>query len=384
MHTRSFLRALIVAVVSLTTVNGRGPALLASAPTKDASIAWRHHVGPSIKGSAAVSEDGLVYIASTGGIVHALDRKGTSRWRFDTGFGIVTDISVGNKGAVYVSAGALHALNPDGSLLWRIPSTTHDVSSAAIGVDGTLYFTRDLNLCAATPEGQILWESRIVGTSVMSPVVGNDGTIYVGGYRQGSTISRVYAFTAAGDLKYQFEAETTFRGSPAIDDHGILYIVGLPSTLYAISPNGQLKWTFKADGVLPATPVIGEDHVIYVGSMDGLLYAINWDGSLKWKFRASRPILGSPVVDSDGTVSFASGNKFCSVSPSGELKSELRVTPGWRGGEAPIITPDGIIYLGGIDGFLYALQGFTGPPASGWPMKRHDERGTARQREQAR
>lgn len=384
MHKPPSLLAFIEAIVFVTLVAGRGPALMASATIKDVSIAWRHHVGRSIKGSAAVTEDGLVYVASTAGIVHALDRKGTSRWRFDTGFGIISDIAIGNKGIAYVSAGALYALNPDGSLLWRIPSETHDVSSAAVGLDGTLYFSRDLNLCAATPEGEILWESRTVGTSVMSPVVGNDGTIYVAGYKQGSTISRVYAFTAAGNLKYQVEAETIFRSSPAIDHDGVLYIVGLPSTLYAISPNGQLKWTFKGEGVLTATPVIGEDHVIYVGSKEGLLYAINSDGSVKWKFRAPAAILGSAVINSDGVVSFASGNKFCSVSPGGDLKSELQITSSWRGGEAPVIAADGTIYLGGIDGFLYVLRGFTGPAASGWPMKRHDERGTARQREQAR
>lgn len=362
-----------------------GP-VLASNHTDDVeTIIWRHGVGRQIKSAAAIGPAGSVYVGSIDGVVCALNGDGSEKWCFDTKASVAGDIAVDDAGSIFVAARNLYALSPKGTLRWKIPSKNGAVSSVALGSDGIIYVSIDADLCAVTSEGVIKWKVPVLGRSpLLGPVVGPDGTIYVDGYIGGSTISRVDAFTPEGVLKHRFEIRTIFTSSPAVDHDGTLYIVGSPSsTLYALSADGRLKWTFKK-GILPDTPVIAEDHTIYVGSLDGFLYAINPDGTLKWKYRGPGAILRSPVIDADGVISFASGNKFCSLHPNGALKAEFEISPTWRAGAAPIIAGNGVIYIGGTDGVFYALRGLVGPAASGWPMKRHDERGTARQRELAR
>jgi outer membrane protein assembly factor BamB len=342
-------------------------------------------MGREIKGSAAVGPDGSVYVGTIDGVVCALNSDGTEKWRFDAKASVAGDIAIDDAGSIFVAARNLYALNPEGTLRWKIPSKNGAVSSVALGSDGVIYVSIDADLCAVTSDGVIKWKVPVLGRSpLLGPVVGADGTIYVDGYKRASTISRVDAFTPEGILKYRVEVRGILTSSPAVDHDGTLYIVGSPSsTLYALSPEGQLKWTFKK-GILPDTPVIGADHTIYIGCLDGFFYAINPDGTLKWTYRGPGPILRSPVIDTDGVISFASGGKFCRLHPNGVLKAETEIAPKWRAAAAPVIASNGVIYVGGMDGFFYAIRGLVGPAASGWPMKRHDEKGTARQRELAR
>ena len=360
--------------------------LLASNQAGDAeAILWRYQIGREVKSSAAVGPDGSVYVGSVDGVVCALNNDGTEKWRFDAKASVAGDIAVDDAGSIFVAARNLYALSPKGTLRWKIPSKNGAVSSVALGSDGMIYVSIDADLCAVTSDGVIKWKVPVLGRSpLLGPVVGADGTIYVDGYIGGSTISRVDAFTPEGVLKHRFEVRTIFTSSPAVDHDGTLYIMGSPaSTLYALSADGRLKWTLEK-GVLPDTPVIAEDHTIYIGSLDGFLYAINPDGALKWTYRGPGAILRSPVIDADGVISFASGGKFCRLQPNGVLKDEFEFAPKWRAAAAPIIASNGVVYIGGMDGFFYSLRGLAGPAPSGWPMKRHDERGTARQRALAR
>ena len=106
----------------------------------------------------------------------------------------------------------------------------------------------------------------------------------------------------------------------------------LGSSLKAIDPtSGITKWTFQVESELSDSsgPAIAPDGTVIVEFEDEYVYALNpADGSIKWKFFAPkengswRGFTDSPVVDTDGTVY--------------------------------------ISYIGGTDGFIYALDGATG------------------------
>jgi outer membrane protein assembly factor BamB len=77
---------------------------------------------------------------------------------------------------------------------------------------------------------------------------------------------------------------------------------------------------------------------VYVGSGDHCLYAINPEGTLKWTCKTG------DWVDS-----------------------------------SPAIGPDGTVYVGSEDGYLYAIYTNNGGLAdSSWPMFRHDEKHSGR------
>ena len=71
--------------------------------------------------------------------------------------------------------------------------------------------------------------------------------------------------------------------------------------------------------------------------MDSCLYAINPDGSLKWRYQTGYRVNSSPAVATDGTV-----------------------------------------YVGSLNGCLYAIHGDSPLANSAWPKFRHDNQNTGR------
>ena len=347
----------------------------------DQQIVWKFKTGHEIFGTIGIGSDNSVYVGSVDGFVYCLDSKGWEKWRFDTKSSIDTDIAVDNQSCVYVGARDFYAINPQGKLRWKFSSRTGATSAAAIGNDGTVYVSIDDNLCAIAPNGELKWKQPILGRAPsLSPIIGADGNIYVDSHKSGSAMGRLDIFRQNGDLQGRFEIRGIFGGSPAADVDGNVYVVlsvGDSPGLYSVDKHGKANWSFNRRQLKDA-PVIGPDRTVYIGSLDGFLYAVNPDGTMRWQFKATAGILCSPVIGGDGCINFASGNKICTVSPNGKLKSEFEISPKWRCGAAPVIDHSGTMFVGSIDGLLYALTGFAPPPQTGWPMKRHDAQGTAR------
>ncbi len=150
-----------------------------------------------------------------------------------------------------------------------------------------------------------------------------------------------------------------------------------------------LLWEFATDGT-PGSPVIASDGTIYlpVGRIGtdttGYLYAINPDGTQKW--RALLNILPSetrPAVASDGTI-YVHGNGLEGTSSVEKLQA-IRSSDGsvlWTflfndGGttatserqSSPVVASDGVIYVGSLDGNLYAIN--SGGTTGGTKRWRH-------------
>jgi outer membrane protein assembly factor BamB len=129
---------------------------------------------------------------------------------------------------------------------------------------------------------------------------------------------------AVGTVAVNPEWIYTGSGSPngsfaVIDQEGTIYYQGADTGLYAVKSDGTLKWkaTNKNHGFVP--PVIGPDGRLYVGDFQDWFYCLD-------------PLDGHEIWSID-FGSYASG--FVN---------------------APIITPDGIIYISSWDGNLYALN----------------------------
>ena len=141
--------------------------------------------------------------------------------------------------------------------------------------------------------------------------------------------------------------------APAIDTNGIIYSEG-GSNLYAINPNGTQKWAF-ATGLTNTSPAIDANGIIYTGG-GGTLYAINPNGTQKWNFATGAGGIYTPAVGADGTIYAGSYNvggfssNLHSISPIGVQNWTFAT-----GGGAPIIAPDGTIYVGGGSN-LYAIN----------------------------
>jgi outer membrane protein assembly factor BamB len=135
-----------------------------------------------------------------------------------------------------------------------------------------------------------------------------------------------------------------------------------------------LYWAFPANDAITASPSIGHNGTIYVGAGgyyqgggDSALYAINPDGSLKWLFKAdsgSAPgqaagIFSSVAVADDGTLYVGSldGYMYALEDSVTYAKLRWRTNPGdWPFYASPIVGDGGIVYAGCLNFRFYAFN----------------------------
>ena len=107
-------------------------------------VKWSYTVGEEIKnGTAAIADDGTIYIGSYDDKVHAINPDGTEKWTFTTAGNIRNSPSIGSDGTIYIGSDDdnLYALNPvDGTEKWHFDTGGNvNLTTNAIGSDGTIY-----------------------------------------------------------------------------------------------------------------------------------------------------------------------------------------------------------------------------------------------------
>jgi parallel beta-helix repeat protein len=210
-----------------------------------------------------------------------------------------------------------------------------------------------------------LWNYTTGGSiSSYCPVIGSDGTIYIG-----SSDNKLYALNVDGTVKWTYTLIYILIGAHvkalSIGADGTIYATTSDSDnrLYALNPDGTLRWAYKTPGNNIGTPTVAADGTIYFGCTDGNLYALYNNGTVKWTYKAGPTVYctgGGPVIGSDGTIYFESGEEYNNygrlhaLNPDGTLKWKYTIGGNLQG--SPTISPDGTIYVGGIDGTFYAFN----------------------------
>jgi outer membrane protein assembly factor BamB len=164
--------------------------------------------------------------------------------------------------------------------------------------------------------------------------------------------------------------------SISIASNGTLYLGSNDGYVYALSPtnpaNNHVIWKKRVINVaqypdtsqLYTTPVISSDGTIYIGSNEGYLYALNPDSTIKWSYYAGHPLQSSPIIDnSNNTIYFGAGYSVYAIGDA-----EYRGYPKWlspfntngRVYSSPAIGYTGKLYFGSDDGYVYAVDKFTG------------------------
>jgi outer membrane protein assembly factor BamB len=176
-----------------------------------------------------------------------------------------------------------------------------------------------------------------------------------------------------------------YGGSPILDsptiEEGRLYIAGVGDVVYALNaPDGSLIWRHE-QSLEPVrasplklygtpSPALTEDMVLY-GAHDGTLVALSRDnGNRLWQRKIGEgrypDILGQPVFrDGDAIVAGFS-------EPLMSLDLETRNIR-WRvaaGGVQAAVIEGRVVYHGGTDGKLRAIDAVTGNVNWTWEAKR--------------
>ena len=319
-------------------------------PTRLGGVKWAFKTGGPIVTSPAIA-DGVVYIASLDGHLHAVDQEtGTEKWKFKSRMPIASSPAVAG-GLVYFvsSSGALAAIDSAAGTPKWVFATEYERKFEA------------KNLHGYPSAAQTIPDAWDIFTS--SPAVAN-GRVYFG-----SGDGNVYAVDAAtGVLQWKFPTQDVVHSSPAVVDN-VVYIGSWDSRLYAIDADtGQQKWAFKA-GEDPAihnqvgfqsSPAV-VDGTVYVGCRDAHVYAIDAaTGRKKWDYPTSKSwVIGTPAVR-DGTVYVGTSDsaRFMAIdAKTGRLRFNFDARAYMFSSAA---LAGGLAYVGDHNGRLYAIDTKTG------------------------
>jgi len=349
----------------------------------DGTEKWRFPLHNRVLNDPIIDSDGTIYVMGEyeglNYYLFAINPDGTEKWKIRLGGPIIgSTAAIGEDGTIYIGDwdDFLNAINPDGTLKWKFDADDNIDSSPAIADDGTIYFgtmgfeiSGGCNIFAVNPDGTEKWRYHTGDVITSDPAIGDDGTIYIG-----SMDNFLYAMYPNGDLRWRFETGSYVKGSASIADDGTIYVGSFDDYLYAINPDGTLKWRTVVDTGLEANPSIASDGTIYAAH--GNLYAVNpEDGSKKWTFdfgEGKHVHKSCPTISADGTiyvgliVDEVSGNpdggEILAVDSNGVEKWRKRIS-NYECQSTPAIASDGTVYIGsdsvspdaGSYGYLHAF-----------------------------
>jgi outer membrane protein assembly factor BamB len=302
-------------------------------------LRWSVRTGSSIEASPVISPDGTIYVASTDGYLYAFSNRGLLKWAFAAKESIYATPAVGPDGTVFFAdlAGWYYAVHPDGTPKW---------AQALAG--GAL-------------------ERRVISP----PVVADSGQSYVAAWND-----CLYAFGADGKLlwEYAFEGEGQISAAPVLDAAGNVFVATHDPgnknriAVFKFAPDSPtVLWKFSDDLGVDRNRIISSPAVdaarnrLYVGAAreyDGCLYAINTaDGRPAYLTGFPKGIVSSPAIARDGSVYIGclDGNVYALDPDTGNYRWTFFTGAEFVMG-SPTIDGTDVIYVGDSDGVLHSLS----------------------------
>ena len=202
----------------------------------DGTRKWRFFTGSQFEPtSPVIAADGTVYIGaymtgSWGGdsSFYAVNPDGTKKWESYLE-DAPSSAAIGEQGTVYMGtmANCLIAMNPDGSEKWRFEDL--EFKGPAIGSDGSIYAGSYESLWAIDSNGTMKWQFVSDASMWTCPAIAADGTVYMG-----LDNNTLLAINPDGTEKWVFDTgEYIYGSNPTVGSDGTVYISAGPS-LYAI------------------------------------------------------------------------------------------------------------------------------------------------------
>lgn len=264
-------------------------------------LLWTYEAGEEIKSSPTVRK-GIVYFGDESGIFHAVDAAvGKVKWTFAADGGVIASASFAGGQVIFGSQdNFLYALNPDnGELVWKVETGSYIYGTAAVarlgerqvvlvaGCDGLL---RGLDPRDGSDVVTVGIDAYVGG----SPAVGNR-LVFVGTFE-----NQVLGIDlAAGKVVWAYanpERRFPFYSSAALSADRVV-IGGRDKLVHALDPEtGHAVWTHAAGSRVDSSPVIA-GPTVYFGTMGGDLVGLNLrSGEKVWEFATGSSVIASPAV----------------------------------------------------------------------------------------
>ena len=280
---------------------------------------------------------------------------------------------------------------PEGEIEWQHREVPNPLSAEAVGERANIYigsadgiFPLNLRDQGHKREG---WEGETDGRITAAPAL-IDTYLYFGSTDH--TVNSWDAFT--GESRWTFKAADTVDTAPIVAQ-GLLYVSSGKGWIYALDAvSGDEIWSTQLSNNASSAPALYEGRLL-VGDDKGIVYILSARTGQEFsRYRTPRGVTGSPVISTDGEHAyFAAGGDLYAISARRreipglyqfkQVWAQLWIwqvpgvprPPGQQGGlwrfgpENPLLgiksspaLADGILYAGGHDRNLYAIDAATG------------------------
>ena len=147
-------------------------------------LAWSYQAKDGVASSAAIV-DGVVYVGSRDGVLHAIDlATGKARWQYSTNSSIEESSPAVREGVVYVGDmdGVVHAVDAaTGKARWTFKTEGEIHSSPNWSGDRLLIGSYDEHVyCLSATTGALVWKFQTAGPVHCTPAIDKD-VVYVSG-----------------------------------------------------------------------------------------------------------------------------------------------------------------------------------------------------------
>ena len=354
-------------------------------------VVWSLDTGaPVWAGLERDARSGLLFVGNDDGVLHAIDRDGKLRWKFDTGKAIRAQPAVIGKN-VYVASdsGYLYKLDArSGAEAWRAridlvteprlppsdPKTRWDRYGSSIVADKTHVYvsSRDKNLHALdVKSGREAWRVTAGDIMTATPALYRDLVIFAA---YDGKVQAVYA--SDGKPRWTYDAKLGVPGDLGVTGDRVL--VGSRSyDLIALNAaTGRELWKHYYWFSWIESPPVVRDGVVYTGSSDATaVYALDLaDGSLRWKSMVPGYPWQRTVVTDELVITGSLGKGAYPASRNGSFFALDRATgavrwmyldppteetvkagKNWGFAASPVLG-DGVVFAADFNGRVYAFQ----------------------------
>ena len=341
-------------------VDAAGKPLHARRPPPLRAPSWRFEAGGPITGGAAVDDAGNAYVGSHDGVLTALSPAGKPLWQVSLNSPIHGAIAfAGQRCCAGTDSGWLSCIDRDGGLAWQ-RDLGGPVDAGVVMRDERVYAAAGRTLWALDANGQSLWSYSAGGKIFTMPAFDADGRAYVG-----SQDGHVHALTEDGSPRWKFRTGGDVDSTPAVDADGSVYFGSDDGHVYGVSNDGSLRWSVAVGGYVRAGVALTRDEGLLVhvfGPRPRVILLNRSDGSVRWSFGLSltdSAEIGSrstPTVGPDGAIYFGTHDHYLyALTEAGEPRWKLAARSSIESG--PSLGAAGSLYVGSVEGALTAVLG---------------------------
>lgn len=213
---------------------------------------------------------------------------------------------------------------------------------------------------ACSPAIEKLWEFPTSAPLYSTPLVLEDLIVF------GSESGTLHAVDRSGKARWQFAVPSAEIFSRPITDGERIFFGATNQTFYALSLSGRIEWQYSAKERIKSDAALSEG-VVYMTSYDGHVYALDAQrGNLRWCYPAEEPsappVPSTPPQEKDKPAKLAAEPAKLAAEPAKSAEPDTQAQPTGQiaapkefSYAAPVIR-DGVLYVGNLDGTMYALS----------------------------